>query len=171
MHIAEYRPYVGDRGDLLSPSLEALPVLTPCVRCSSLIKKHLIELTVGVGNQPWFEPEWKLVGMGDQCLRGPPSSGMAAKYEPTIQRCESNWMEGVRIPIGTHRYLEEARKPYTPEQVERVVHAWTQLVRRAGGFANAGIQIQELRTRGLPKSRETIGQYSYLYPAISDQVM
>ena len=70
-----------------------------------------------------------------------------------------------------HKYLEEAQRPYSPEQVERVAYVGTKLVQVSGGYVKAGMQIQELRMRSLHVSRTTIEQYSYLYPAIADQVM
>ena len=71
----------------------------------------------------------------------------------------------------TYRYSEEARQPFSKEQVGRVASLGTQLAQKAGGFAKAGIQLQELRMRPLATGRKTIGEYSYLHPAIADQVV
>ena len=53
----------------------------------------------------------------------------------------------------------------------RVASLGAQLVQKAGGFAKAGIRLQELRMRSMAKCRKTIEEYSYLYPAIADQVV
>ena len=171
MHWAEYRPYVEYGSNLRPVPTEKVPALTPRKHCSSVIKTHLVELTVGVGIHPWLEPEGKLVGSDDQCHSDQSTSSDVAGYEPTHERCAENWRDGVETLRETHRYLDEARKPYTPEQVERVAYAGAQLVRRAGGFVNAVVQIQELMMRSLHQSRETIDEYSYIYPAIADQAM
>ena len=147
-----------------------MPTLLKCKHCPLLIKTNLSSLTVGVGNQPWFNSEGKVVGSNEN----PPldaDSLEVEKYEEIFQRCQEDWREGVDLVPDVFRYLEEARKPYSPEQVERVAYAGTRLVQSAGGYVKAGMQIQEIRMRNLHGSRTTIEQYSYLYPAIADQVM
>ena len=171
MHGAEYHPYQEDREHRLLPTSDVLPTVTACKHCAVLIKTHLSDLAVGVGNKPWLEAEGKLVGSNGQAQPAAVSADVNKQYDETLQRCAENWMEGVEILGETHRYLDEARKPYTPEKVGWVAHEWAQLVRRAGGFVRSGIQIQELRMRILQGGREIIEEYSYLYPEIADRVM
>ena len=136
-----------------------------------MIKVNLSELAVGVGSHPWLNPEGKLVGSAVEIPSGQPSSSTVSEYEHALQRCNDNRRDGVVILPETYRYLEEAKKPYSPGQVERVDQLGTRLVQKTGSFVNAGIQIQELGMRTLQRSLSTVEEYIYLYPAIADKVM
>ena len=80
----------------------------------------------------------------------------------------TEWKSFLKL-IVTWRRRGEAI--FSKEQVGRVASLGTQLAQKAGGFAKAGIQLRELRMRSLATGRKTIEEYSYLYPAISDQVV
>ena len=172
MSNAEYHPCETRERQLECFENETVPPLSQCKHCSPFIKINLSALTVGVGEHPRMTSNEKSVGRDQSSvLDGTTQFNESEAYDGTFERCQDDWRNGVGIIPETYRYLEEARQPYSKEQVERVSYLGTQLVQKAGGFAKSGIQLQELRMRSLETSRKTIEEYSYLYPAIADQVM
>ena len=92
------------------------------------------------------------------------------EYEPTMEELGKNWRRGLTILPQTLTYLEAVRDPFTDDRVEYVAECGSNLVKAAGGFVEAGKQIQEIRMRKLRPNLEFIEEYGYLYPAIHDPV-
>ena len=93
-----------------------------------------------------------------------------ADYIPTMEALGANWRRSLTILPQEREYLEEAKKPFADHMVEKVAELGSMLVIAAGGFVEAGKQIQEIRMRALRPNLEFIEEYGYLYPAIHDPV-
>ena len=81
-----------------------------------------------------------------------------------------NWRRDLIILPQTEIYLQAAREPFSDSRIEFVSERGSELVKAAGGFVEAGKQIQEIRMRALRPNLEFIEEYGYLYPAIHDPV-
>ena len=91
-----------------------------------------------------------------------------AEYVPTMEALGTNWRRSLTVLPQTRKYLEAARQPFADNLVETVAELGSRLVATAGGFVEAGTQIQEFRMRDLGPNLGFIEEYGYLYPSIHD---
>ena len=196
--VATWKQRLGTTDETESREAPRFP--KPCPHCKLEIKVGLTDPAVGAlyhrafpsaGVQPRDSRSATSPNIPDRAIYTPPSMawpipGMAVAASPDAPRRYSviptstsfpvqkiRWEAGLVCLTEGAEYLALCRRSgeFSIENMQKIMDAGANLVKAAGGLANAARQFQFLRFRELRYVREFIERTQHLYPDTAEDAM